>query len=140
MNILNSPVKYRKPDVAVPTEPHWKYSLNEGIQITDIVLYSLLLIYVLHNTYKYLWIKRRYKVLTHALFYAFAIMLAVGRIYQHACSFNWLSTYKLRFLNNMCDGFSVCIGISQVVVVAELVFAMELFKTEMGEQESTELL
>jgi hypothetical protein len=37
----------------------------------------------------------------------------------------------------MCDGFSICIGISQVVVVAEIVFAMELFKTEMVEIKSS---
>jgi hypothetical protein len=33
----------------------------------------------------------------------------------------------LRALNNLNDGFSVCIGISQVVVVSELAFAMQIF-------------
>lgn len=71
--------------------------------------------------------------MTHSLFYLFAVLLSVGRIYQHACTFHWLVNYKLRFLNNLCDGFSVCIGISQVIVIAEIVYAMQLFKIEMDE-------
>jgi hypothetical protein len=37
----------------------------------------------------------------------------------------------------MADGFSICVGISQVVVIAEIVYAMELFKTEMVEIKSS---
>jgi hypothetical protein len=98
--------------VLVPTDPYWKYQVNMAIQIVSIVLYSILLAYVLHNTYVYLWLKQRYKVMTHSVFYTFAICLAVGRIYQHACTFKYLTNYKLRLLNNLNDGFSVCIGIS----------------------------
>lgn len=99
-------------EVAVPTDPQWKYNVNLVMQITAMVLYSILLVYVLHNTYRYLVLAKRYKVLTHALFYTFAVLLAIARIFQHASSFTYLTNYKLRFLNNLSDGFSVCIGIS----------------------------
>lgn len=117
--------------VAVPTDPQWKYNVNLAMQITVMVLYSVLLVYVLHNTYRYLVLAKRYKVLTHALFYTFAVMLAIARIYQHASSFDYLTNYKLRFLNNLSDGFSVCIGISQVIVISELYYAMELLQAEL---------
>lgn len=100
------------PSIPVPTDPYWKYQANMIIQIVSIVLYSILLAYSLHNTYLYLWLRQRYKILTHSVFYTFAILLAIGRIYQHACSFNWITNFKLKFLNNLNDGLSVCIGIS----------------------------
>lgn len=66
-------------------------------------------------------------------------MLASVRIIQHSMSFNWLMNYRLRLLNSLNDGFSVCIGISQVVVVAEIVFAMELFKLEIDTMDQATL-
>jgi hypothetical protein len=53
--------------------------------------------------------------------------MSVSRILQHAFSFEFLTNYIIRFMNNLSDGFSVCIGISQVIVVAEIVYVMELF-------------
>jgi hypothetical protein len=117
--------------------PADQQAFNVLIQITAIALYSILLVFILHNTYKYLWARQRYRVITHSMFYTFALCLVIGRIYEHLKSFSYYVTYYLRFLNNMCDGFSICIGISQVVVVAEIVFAMELFKTEMVEIKSS---
>lgn len=67
--------------IAVPTDPYWQYLLNFAIQIASIALYGVLLVFLLHNTYKYLWLKQRYKVMTHTMFYSFALLLAVGRIY-----------------------------------------------------------
>ena len=130
---------YMPTDVAVPTEPAWEYNTNIAIQVFAILLYSVLLIYVLHNTYVYLWLKKKYEVLTHTVFYFFAIMLASCRIVQHSMSFNWLMNYRLRLLNSLNDGFSVCIGISQVVVVAEIVLAMELFKLEIDTMDQATL-
>lgn len=67
-------------DVLVPRDPAWKYRVNLAIQSTAMVLYIILLVYVLHNTYRYVVVAKRYKVLTHALFYTFAILLAICRI------------------------------------------------------------
>jgi hypothetical protein len=111
-------------DVPVPLSPEWKFKVNIGYQTLAILLYSIVLIFVLHNTYKYLIVKKRYKVMTHSIFYSFAILVALGRITQHSLSFHFMVNEFLRALNNLNDGFSVCIGISQVVVVSELAFAM----------------
>lgn len=121
-------------DVPVPDDQR---RFNGLIQVVALMLYTALLMYVLHNTYRYLWVRGRYKIITHSMFYTFAMLLALCRILEHSLSFQYYVTYKLRFLNNMADGFSICIGIAQVVVVAEIVFAMELFKTEMVEVKSS---
>ena len=95
------------------------------------------MIFVLHNTYQYLVVKKRYKVMTHTIFYSFAILVALGRIIQHSLSFHYLVNEKLRALNNLNDGFSVCIGISQVVVVSEIAFAMQIFLTELESMDAS---
>ena len=123
--------------VLVP--PGWHTTYNIAFQSATIFAYSLLLIYLLHNSYKYLFKLKRYTVLTHTVFYSFAILLAIGRIYQHACAFEYLTNYKIRLLNGLDDGFTVCVGISQVVVIAEIVFAMELFKQELNEMDDAEV-
>jgi len=46
--------------VAVPTDPEWKYSVNAVMQSISILLYFVLLVYLLHNTYKYLVVAKRY--------------------------------------------------------------------------------
>ena len=96
-----------------------------------------MLIFVLHNTYQYLVVKKRYKVMTHTIFYSFAILVALGRIIQHSLSFHYLVNEKLRTFNNLNDGFSVCIGISQVVVVSEIAFAMQIFLTELESMDAS---
>ena len=110
-----------------------------GIQIFAIILYLIVLVYNLHNTYKYLVINKRYKVLTHSLFYTFAISLSIGRIIQHANQFSWLSNHFLKCLNQMNDGFSICIGISQIIVICEIVFAMQLFQTELHSMDANQV-
>ena len=95
------------------------------------------MIFVLHNTYQYLVVKKRYKVMTHTIFYSFAILVALGRIIQHSLSFHYLVNEKLRTFNNLNDGFSVCIGISQVVVVSEIAFAMQIFLTELESMDAS---
>ena len=92
---------------------------------------------MLHNTYQYLVVKKRYKVMTHTIFYSFAILVALGRIIQHSLSFHYLVNEKLRTFNNLNDGFSVCIGISQVVVVSEIAFAMQIFLTELESMDAS---
>lgn len=86
-------------DVPVPVSPEWKYKVNIAYQTLAILLYSTVLIFVLHNTYKYLFVKKRYKVMTHSIFYSFAILVALGRIIQHSLSFNYMINEKLRALN-----------------------------------------
>ena len=34
-------------------------------------------------------------------------------------------------MNNLSDGFSVCIGISQVIVISEISYAMQLLQAEL---------
>jgi hypothetical protein len=124
------------PTIDIMVEPD-QQMMNNLIQATALVLYGALLIYLLHNVYKYLWVRKRYKVITHSMFYTFALCMTVTRLIEHIASFRYFITYFLRFLNNMADGFSICVGISQVVVIAEIVYAMELFKTEMVEIKSS---
>ena len=126
-------------DVRVPRDPYWKYNVNILIQTFSIFLYSLVLIFTLHNTYRYLVINKRYKVLTHSMFYMFAILLSVGRITQHSLSYDFLVNQLLRTLNNMNDGFSICIGISQIIVITEIVFSMQLFQTEINSMDPQQL-
>ena len=54
------PGAVQQKDVAVPTDPEWKYSVNVMMQSISILLYSVLLVYLLHNTYKYLVVAKRY--------------------------------------------------------------------------------
>lgn len=110
--LADSMPSYFKEAVAVPTEPQRKYYINIAMQVTAILLYFVLLVCVLYNTFRYVVLAKRYKVVTHSLFYTFVVLLAITRIYQHASSFNYLSNRKLSILNNLSDGYSVCIGIS----------------------------
>jgi hypothetical protein len=111
------------------------YWYNFVIQVLAIVFYSVMLFALLHNFYFYLILKKRYKVLTHDLFYFFAILLAIFRILQHAFSFNYFYSPLAVYLNELNDGFSVCIGVSQIVVVSEMVVSMQLLEKELDTME-----
>ena len=113
---------------AVDPDLYW---YNFAIQVTAIALYSVMLMALLHNFYHYLILKKRYKVLTHLLFYSFAILLSIGRIMQRGYSFTYLISPIIIYLNELNDSFSVCIGVSQVVVVSEMVVSMWLLQTEL---------
>ena len=116
---------YSENHFEVPANVYW---YNFAIQVLAIVSYSVMLFALLHNFYFYLVLKKRYKVLTHDLFYFFAILLATGRILQHAFSFNYFFSQLTIYLNELNDGFSVCIGISQIVVVSEMVVSIQLLE------------
>jgi undecaprenyl pyrophosphate phosphatase UppP len=73
------------------------------------------------------------------MFYLFAILLSLGRITQHSLSFTFLVNQLLRTLNNINDGFSICIGISQIIVITEIVFSMQLFQTEINSMDPQQL-
>ena len=80
MDLMSRVHSYLPDDILVPTDPVWKYRYNIFVQVFSIGLYTTLLVYVVHNIYVHLWLKKRYKVLTHTVFYTFAFCLAVGRI------------------------------------------------------------
>jgi undecaprenyl pyrophosphate phosphatase UppP len=73
------------------------------------------------------------------MFYLFAILLSLGRITQHSLSFTFLVNQLLRTLNNINDGFSICIGISQIIVITEIVFSMQLFQIEINSMDPQQL-
>jgi hypothetical protein len=60
MSFMSNTNSNEPTDILVPRDPEWKYNYNIFLQVSSIVLYSALLIFIVHNSYEYLWRKKRY--------------------------------------------------------------------------------
>ena len=94
-------------------------------------MYLALLGFGLHNTFRYLLLKQRYKVFPLVFFYVFATSLCVVRILQHCYSVLFYEDPINASLNSMANGFSICIGLSQLIVVVELVITIQMYQKEL---------
>lgn len=116
-------------DIAVPEND---YVETWVIQIITILLYSIVLMFAAINTWKYVISKKRWQVVPIALFYLFATLLAIVRIIMHVIELvdMYYLNKKIQVCNQVADAFSVCIGISQLHVIMELIFTIQLFRAE----------
>ena len=90
----------------------------------SIILYSALFCLEIHNSYKYLWLKRKYKVFPVCLFYVISIPATVFRIYENI----WIvkiCAYEENWTLVMPSIFKLCVGISQILVMVELTIRIE---------------
>lgn len=105
-----------------------------------LLLYLVLLLLALHNIAKYLYSKQRYKVYPITVFYLFSLLLCFARVVQHSESFKYYMNTKIAYANSMADGFSICIGLSQLLVVLELILTIRLYKVELVTDDEDEVI
>ena len=93
----------------------------------------------MHNTVRYLVLKKRYKILPMACLYMFALLICLTRILQHAYSFPCYEGSTISFFNLVANFLSICLGINQLVVVVDLVVTIQLYKLELVAQSPLEV-
>jgi uncharacterized membrane protein HdeD (DUF308 family) len=111
--------------------PDDKEIQNIFLQSVTMAVYVLILIFAFRNTFKYVIRKQRYKLLPVVLLYVFGSLICVTRIVQHCISFTYLQYTGIWTCNEIADGFSVCVGVSQVLSLAELLLTIWLFKIDL---------
>jgi len=82
-----------------------QYARNDITQTCTILIYFYQLNFALHNSYKYLLKKQRYKVVPVMIFYFFAVCLCLTRILQHAFSYKYYVKDIILHLNFFADNF-----------------------------------
>ena len=77
----------------------------------SIICYTSLLILEIYNSYKYLWLKKKYKVFPVCLFYVISIPSTVFRIYQNIWMVK-ICAYEENWILVMPSVLKLCIGVS----------------------------
>ena len=76
----------------------------------------------------FLILKQRYKEFSVTIYYIFFVSLFVARIIQTCFSFDWINNRRIKTAIVGADSFSVCIGLSQVMLIADLIITMQYFE------------
>ena len=85
----------------------------------SVVLYSAMLALEVFNTYKYLYLKKRYKAFPVCLFYILSIPSTMFRIYENIYIIE-IVMYQYAWLIMMPALLKICIAFSQILVMLEL--------------------
>ena len=85
----------------------------------SVLLYSAMLVLEVFNTYKYLYVKKRYKAFPVLLFYVLSIPSTIFRIYENIFIIE-IVMYQYAWLVMMPALFKICISFSQILVMLEL--------------------
>jgi len=120
--------------IPVPDDPK-KAFCNAVIRTIGLIIYSTFLCWVLYHIAVYLILKKRYKDYHVLLYYVLFVSLFTVRIIQLALQFENLNTPTIRNTIVAADGLSVCIGLSQMGLILNLVFVLQCFRGQALEDE-----
>ena len=107
------------------------------VYISALLLIVLLMLEA-HNSYKYLYSRKKYKVFSVALFYALAIPSTFCRLYQNIWIV-YILTYSQPFSIGLPPILKILIGICQVLTMIELALLLEISMSP-GKQRTYERL
>lgn len=93
-----------------------------------LLVYGGLLAWTVYNIVMYLILKQRYKEYSILLYYSFFTALFVVRIVQTCLQFGYINNARIKSCIVAADGFSVCIGLSHVALIGELIISLQYFE------------
>ena len=103
------------------------------VRSATLLIYFLLLVMAVHNTVRYLIYKHRYREFAVMVFYFFTYILISARICQYSVQLTtYLMSQKIRDFIVLADGCSVCLGLSQVALVCDIIITLQLFRDQIN--------
>jgi len=102
--------------------------MNILLRSTTLCIYGGFLGWTLFSIVMYLILRQRYKEISIMLYYIHFTGLCVSRIVQTCFQFMYVSSDRIKSAIMVADGFSVCIGLSQVALIGDLIISLQYFE------------
>lgn len=99
--------------------------MNIVLRVSALIIYTFFLGWTVYNVVFYLVLKKRYKEFTLLMYYIFFVSLFVARICQACYQLTYYNSPSVKNAIIAADGFSICIGLCQVGLIADLIIFMK---------------
>ena len=116
-------------EIDVPDDP-MHFWLNFTLRVGVLFIYGFFLFWTVYNIINYLVIKKRYKEFAIILYYTFFFALFVARIVQTIYEFEVINDHRVKNCIVASDGFSVVIGLTQVLLIGDLIISLQCFEQQ----------